>query len=285
MHLPALQSDHQMFSLLALHEYKRLAELLGLDVTITGGLDQTKYVYQEMFDQLVPHVSAIIAEPELSFPILLDQSKEPEHGLILSLTKDNSEQTGGMPQLSPYWGMDEVANNYAVAYFRLLYHPSEELALEKKKVLFEVHDYCRHVGIDLVVELLVTLQSDQPQEPSVFQETQLQALQELRSSAELLIIQYPGNALAAATITAELDVPWVVGLSVKPYEQVKQELRAALENGAQGFQISEALWSETGGMRLEGTSPNLAAIASFIHTTARDRIIELNRITNEFGKK
>jgi tagatose-1,6-bisphosphate aldolase len=159
------------------------------------------------------------------------------------------------------------------------------LALEKKKIIFEMHDYCQHVGIDLALDLLVTLQPDQPNVPAVFQETQLQALQEFRSSAELLMLQYPGNALAAATITAEVDVPWLVTLSAQPYEQVKQELRAALENGAQGFVVGEALWQEIATLRLADASPDMSAIVNFIKTTSRDRIIELNRISNEYGKK
>jgi tagatose-1,6-bisphosphate aldolase len=285
MHLPALQSDHQMFSVLTLYEYQRVAELLGIDSTITGGLKQLTTVFQTIVEQLSSYSSAIVAEPELSFPLLLHQSKEKDHGLLLSIARESIDRVGGVPQLSSNWGVDEVANNYAVAYVKLHYHPAEELALEKKKIIFEMHDYCQHVGIDLALDLLVTLQPDQPNVPAVFQETQLQALQEFRSSAELLMLQYPGNALAAATITAEVDVPWLVTLSAQPYEQVKQELRAALENGAQGFVVGEALWQEIATLRLADASPDMSAIVNFIKTTSRDRIIELNRISNEYGKK
>ena len=280
MHLPALQSDSEMFSILELDGGYQLAASLGLDINIQGGIEQLNVILNSLITHLATHPSAVVADPIFSLPLLMD---DIEHGLILRLDETNQEITReSLPKLDPHWGVDEIANNYAVAKFELQYHPAEENALTKKKMVAELFEYCAHVGIDLLLKLNISPQPDEAKDPVVLQETQFQAIQELRGNCHLLSIQYPSNALAAATITAELDHSWVVSLDSQDHDQNKNELRAALENGAVGFMIGTGLWSEITSFRQEDESPDLAMIEDFIKTTARDRMIELDRIVNEF---
>ncbi len=282
MHLPALYSDSKMFSILELDSGHQLAANLGLDINIQGGIDQLNIVLKSLIKHLVSQPSAVVVDPIFSFPLLMN---DIEKGLVLRLEANKDIAHESLPQLAPRWGVDEIANNYAVAKLELWYHPAEEMALDKKKLTAELFEYCQHVGIDFLLKLNIYSQPDESKDPVVLQETQLQTVQELRDSCHLLSIQYPQNALAAATITAELDHPWVVSLENSDHEENKLQLRAALENGARGFMIGNGLWSEIASFRQEDESLDLSAIQHFIKTTARDRMIELVRITNEFSQK
>jgi tagatose-1,6-bisphosphate aldolase len=280
MHLPALQSDSETFSILELDDGYQLALDLGLDINIQGGIEQLNAVLKSLIVNLASQPSAVVADPIFSLPLLMD---DIEKGLILRLDEVNQEIINeSLPRFASQWGVDEIANNYAVAKLELQYHPTEEAALSKKKIAAELFEYCQHVGIDLLLKLNIYHQPDEAKDPIVLQETQFQAIQELRDNCHLMSIQYPSNALAAATITAELDHPWVVSLMSQDHDQNKNELRAALENGAQGFMIGSGLWAEINSLRQADETPDLTAIENFIETTARDRMIELSRIANEF---
>ncbi|MBT3249630.1 MAG: hypothetical protein HN846_00750 [Candidatus Pacebacteria bacterium] len=281
MHLPALQSDSETFSILELDDGYRLATDLGLDINVQGGIDQLNIVLKSLISNLASQPSAVVADPVFSLSLMMD---DIEKGLILRLDEANKKISNeAVPQFASQWGVDEISNNYAVAKLELNYHPAEEAALNKKKITAELFEYCQHVGIDLLLKLNIYHQPDETKDPIVLQETQFQAIQELRDSCHLLSIQYPSNALAAATITAELDHPWVVSLNNSDHDRNKNEFRAALENGASGFMIGSGLWSEIYGLRQEDESPDLTAIEHFIETTVRDRVIELVRIANEFN--
>lgn len=285
MKLSALKSNSELFSILELDQAPYLAQQLGLDLKVKGGLEQLQLVLQALITHLAPLPSAVIAEPVYSFPLLMD---DLEQGLILRLEKVFSEpqpQTQAVtPRLANNWGVNEVANNYAVAKLGLWYHPAEENALAKKKLVAEIYHYCQQLGIDLLLKLKISRQPDESRDKIVFQEAQLQAIQELRAVANLLVLQYPGDAVATATITAELDQPWLIYLDearAKDYQAAKQELRIALENGAQGFVAGQILWSELGQLRQEDQTPDLSAIQKLIETQGRDRLLELVRISNE----
>ncbi len=285
MKISALQSSAGHYSILELDQITLLAEKLGLDLKIKGGLEQLKLILQTMITQLSPLPSAVLAEPNYSFPLMMT---DLEQGLVLRLEKllpeSKLQPPEAVPTLANDWGVTEVANNYAVAKLGLWYHPAEEKALEKKKLVAELSNYCQQLGIDLMLKLQIYHQPDETKEKVVFQEAQLEVVQELRSMAQLLVLQYPGDALACATLTAELDQPWLVYFSSgakDDYQQLKQALRTALENGAEGFVAGQPFWQEIFSLREEDQSLDLAAIQKFIETHSRDRVLEFVRITNE----
>lgn len=283
MHLPALKSSTGAFSILELDGVYQLIQDLDLNINLEGGKQQLERVLRALIINLAKYPAAVAADPVYSFPLLMN---DIEKGLVLRLDAANREIIPeSLPSLALNWGVDEVANNYAVAKLELWYHPIETAALNKKRMVAELAEYCRHVGIDMILKLNIYTQPDEVDNPTVIQEVQLQSIQELRDNCQLMAIQYPGEALAAATISAELDHPWVVSLSSEDHEINKQQLRTALENGAQGFMIGSALWPEIASFRNQDASLDLEAIENYIKTLVRDRMIELVRITDEFELK
>lgn len=283
MDLPAIQTDQGKFALLELDQGLQLATNLDLDINLQGGLEQFQLVLRDLITHLASYPSAVAVEPTHSFPLLMD---DLEKGLILRLDQPPAQvQPPAPPQLSSSWGVEAVVNNYAIAKLELWYHPAAKTALQKKKILSELYNYCTQLGTKLLLKLNLYAQPDESSEPVVFQETQLQAVQELRSSCDLIALQFPNSALAAATLTAELDQPWIVSLETGTPRENKQQLRAALENGAQGFIIGSALWPELNDCRQEDKTLDLSAIQTYIETSVRDQMIELVRITTEADRK
>jgi tagatose-1,6-bisphosphate aldolase len=98
---------------------------------------------------------------------------------------------------------------------------------------------------------------------------------------DILALQYPLDPLATATVTAELDIPWLLIGQDQAYEDYKSTLRLCLENGARGFLAGNSLWQEIQDFKQQDKSPDLEQIQQFVNTTVKDRMIELMRITNE----
>lgn len=279
MNLSAIQSHQDRFSILELDHSLDLAQKLELDLNFKSGLEQFQLILRDLITHLALYPSAVAAEPIHSLPLLL---KDIEQGLILRLDQDTVQrQLEIPPRLSSSWGVDEVVNNYAVAKLDLWYHPAAETALKKKKLVAELYDYCSHSGTQLFLKLNIAVQPDESKDKVVFQEAQLQAVQELRSDCHLLALEYPHDALSAATLTAELDHPWIVTLTASDHQTTKQQLRTALENGAAGFISGQALWSQLNTFRQADKTLDLSAIQNYIETSVRDQMIELVRITDE----
>ena len=86
-----------------------------------------------------------------------------------------------------------------------------------------------------------------------------------------MVLEYPHSALACATLTAELDIPWLLIDRTPTYSEFKEQLRTAMESGASGVMLDQIIW--------QGFEPSESS--KFIENTARDRVIELARITQE----
>ncbi len=247
--------------------------------------------YSELLDVAIEELSetctGVSLDPHTSLHLATEKSERS--GLLLRLTTPiSTDRYAQLPQLLPNWSPEHVANNYAVAHFELWYNPFEEHADKKKQLLAEMYEYCKQQGTQLVVTLRIFLLEGQSES---FAELQLQAVRELQVSAHLLALEYPESALSAATMTAELDVPWIVLSDPSDtYDQFKDKLRICLESGGSGCLVERLLWTEIDIAQPEGeANPDkqlTAALPQLIHalkTTSRDRVIELNRISQEFA--
>jgi len=158
-----------------------------------------------------------------------------------------------------------------VAKLELFYNPQEEEARSKKQMVVELYDYCQHEGIAFLLDLVLYLETSKDKYQAQFLELQLDAVQELRQYCDLMALEYPSDALSAVTLTAELDVPWILSGRGVPYETYKEQLRVALESGAVGYMVGSQLLPEK----------VTKDASTFLQTTVRDRAIELNRIATE----
>jgi tagatose-1,6-bisphosphate aldolase len=282
MHLPALQTNSGHFCLLELDRVSQLASALGLTLNEPSNVPLFQQGLGAVLSNLAPQASGLVLEPEYGLPLISSQAKTG--GLALALDTASSDEVDPLqlPQLLPNWGVVAIKNNFAMAKVTLYYHPTEDKALQEKQLIAELYDHCRHEGIELMLKLMLYTQADEEFSAPKFQETQLQAVSEFRASCHLLALQYPQDTLACATLTTELDIPWVVVGDGQNYDTFKEVVRDSMEGGAQGFLAGEPFWSEIKDLRQPDLAPDLAAVEQFLKTTARDRVIELARIVGEF---
>lgn len=284
MNLSAISSQSGMYQLIELDHAPKLANQLGLDLKTEANVDQIKKLLIKLGQQLSEDSSGLILDPIYSFP--LSFKKKPNTGTLLRISTLNDEvDPFALPTLMPNWSVEDVANNYSLAKLELYYHPQEGKALEKKQLVAEIYDYCDYLDIEFLLKLIIYNPQPEKEEKFSLEEAQLQAVQEFRGTANIIGLQNPQGALAAATITAELDIPWLLADQADDYDQLKHNLRVCLENGAQGFMIDQALWAEIQSYKHPDQSPDWSKIDQFINTVVSDRAIELRRITDEYGEK
>ena len=282
MQLANLQTDQGFYALLGIDQIEDLALLFGLDWQDRQTAYQLEALIEIIFSNLATSASAVIFDPRHYLSILTrDERLAAATNCLFRLQLQPAGKLD-LLQILPDWGVEFVRNNYGVAQLTFYYHPQEKMALEKKKFLAEIFDFCHFEGVDLAVDLRIISPDGQKVHPDVLPEIQLAALQELRRLADLWILQYPGNSLAAATITAELDNDWLLTPDgEKSYQKFKENLRDSLDNGAKGFVARQLLWSEAGNLRNQDQTISFDRLDNFFQTTIRDRMIELRRIVDE----
>jgi tagatose-1,6-bisphosphate aldolase len=271
-----------MFGLANFDESEEMIRLLGLRPEDAATVNLISEINEFLIKVLSAECSGIVVDPRVSLSALIH--KAAATGVAFRLTEEENLDSS-LPKFIPQWGIEETKNNFGVVKLTLPYHPSEQMALEKKKFLNEVHDFCAFEKIPLILDLQISGIGGGKIHTDDLPEAQMAAIQELRTSCDLIALDYPGSVLATATLTAELDIPWVLVSRQESYEDFKNHLREALENGAKGFLAGRPLWQELAQARNKDMTPDKLAIHKFIATTLRDRLIELIRITNEVSAK
>lgn len=279
MKLSALKSPSGVFGLVALDEAYGLADLLGLSLKEPSHETLLKQVLASLVKIHSEHATGVVFDSLYTLPLL--EKKQEHAGTLVRLEQQQEPDPLTVPRFPANWGIENVRNLYGVAKLELYYHPAEAQALQKKQLLAEIFDFCQYEEIDFLLKLMIYHPPKESLSTAQFQEIQLEAVSELQRFASVIAVQYPQDPLAAATLTSELDIPWLIVSDETKYEKFKDQLRIALENGAQGFLTGETLWQEIGGMRLNDHSPDMEAIEKFLTTTSKDRIIELMRIAEE----
>ncbi len=270
--------------MLELDRISQLAEQLQLNLRDEQGKFVAEQISRLAMRALSEEVSGVSVSPEYNFHTIVDKSEST--GLILSLEKRTAAVDPlALPILMDNWGLEHIKNNYALAKLELYYHPRELLAKKKKQFVAELYDYCQYLGIDFLLQLRL-FKVEQNDSPESQQEALLQTLEELRLSADVIALAFPADPLTAVTVTAELDIPWLYSAEGVDYGLYKEQLRASLESGAKGFLAGDVLWAE-----LPEPSANEEGVIDFantqdyLETIARDRVIELVRITNEYDQE
>ncbi|NCN51266.1 MAG: hypothetical protein GW762_02210 [Candidatus Pacebacteria bacterium] len=282
MTIDALRTAEGMITLLELDRVPVLADALELRMSVPEQAQILDELTGAMVSSFSPHVAGVVFSPEHTFnhiSQLADQATP-----VLSLEKKTAAVDPLIPPIFvDNWGVESVSNNYGVAKLELYYNPAEEQAALKKQIVAEIHDYCKYEGIHFILELLVYHRANEKPSPQGLLDTQLTAVQEFRDSCDVLALEYLGDSLAAVTITAELDIPWILTGRDQDYEQTKLDLRAALEGGAQGFLLGDIFWPHIDHAQHDSGEVSVSMLVAEIQKQGRDHVIELSRITKEFA--
>lgn len=276
-------SSHDRFVLLSLDRLEYYQELLGAQPQTPEGCSVLEKFITLAVKTLSPDTTGIILEPEFGFASLV--KKATKTGVLFSLEKRQSSAPLQLPVLNENWGVEACRENFGLAKLELFYHPQEEQALAKKQLIAEIHDYCKYVGIDL----LIVARMHHPQggvlAASVLVDAQLETVHELQKNCEIMGLEYPGSALAAATITAEIDIPWLLvsqtQVKLEPYAEYKLHAREVLENGASGCILGEVVFSDLNDHLHEDATLDWDHLERYLTTQVRDHVVEIKRIVQE----
>lgn len=279
MNIDRIRTSSGAVGLFELDTAPALATSLGLDLSVDKNVEFIQYFLLKMAGLAKQYLSGVVIDPLYSF----EASKlSGEAGCVTRLNAITVETDPlALPVFMPDYGLEEMSNNYNLAKLELFFHPQEKNALQKKQILAEIQDYCQYLGIDWLLKLKLFEPKGLTYDPDHFQEDQLNSVIELSRFTNLMAIQFPLEPLTAATLTAELDIPWLMIDEQQNYEQFKQQLRICLENGATGFMVGQALWRDMAEIKLAGHDLDWPQLEQFVDTTFQDRLIELMRITNE----
>lgn len=274
MQLPAISRQRRLFSILALDDIAELSQILSLDLSLQDNLFfLSKLLY--LLVELSQEVSGLVVDPIYSLPMINHKAKNT--GVLIRLEQHQYPVTQAIPQLFPNFSLLEVKNNYALVKLAIDYQAHEEQALTKKQLLAEIRDYSQSLKIDFLLKLDANFDN---------QDILLSTVQEIQSFADVLVLKDINDPLLAATISSELDIPWL--LSADPqstsYDQFKNHYRVAVENGAKGFYLGNFLWQSLAQFRQENQEFDWLALENCVRTNLRDQIIELNRITEELTR-
>jgi len=284
MHLKTISNEDERFVLLDLDKPWQLAEAVGLKRTEANYQQHLIKLIQLAGEVLTEKTTGVVLGPKAGYEAI--NSKTANTGLVLSLD-DNfyPHDPFSLPQFLPDWGVEHIKNNYGVIKLNLFYNPQEKLANEKNKLLVEVYDYAQYEKLDLVVELNIVLDGKlKPKDKrEVFLTTQLNVVRELQNMVDLFILEYPFTSLACATLTAELDVPWIMNDQSIKYTELKNNLRIALEGGASGLMMGRNIFREAPQFDKRKVDEFFNLWRKFLNTEGRDRVLELARITQEVG--
>lgn len=285
-----LTNPHGLLAIIELDNNVQLAELLGLDLSLADNVQILEQIHTYLA-ALHTQATGVILDPIYSFHLL--GSGQLQKGVCLRLEQDRPLVDDGMPSLFPNFSLEEVKNNYALVKLALTYHPQESQAIAKKQLLSEISSYSKSLGIDFLLKLRVPVlsvseendesgEAGAPVQVSDHATQQLEAVQELRALANILVLDCPSDPLAVATISSELDIPWLVTAdATTSYEDFKARFRMAMENGASGYCLGNLLFQELAQFRATDQSIDLIALKNHVDTVLRDRLIELNRIASE----
>lgn len=265
-----------MYQLLALDQLLSLAVACGLSVSDPQQQRELEQILIRATKILTPEMSGLGLSPELGYPALLE--KNDQTGPIFCLERRMIEADPyTIPLLVQRWNVETIRNNYAVAKLELYYNPREEEAVTKQQMVAEIFDYCTQQGIDFLLEVIVVVEAKEQQYQQLFKEQQLGAVQDLRRYCHVMALEFPFDAFGAVTVTAELDIPWILSARDTEYNVFKENLRTALESGAKGYLAAEQFFP----IANKKAQYDRAAIERFIMTEGRDRAIELGRIVQE----
>jgi sulfofructosephosphate aldolase len=199
--------------------------------------------------------SAVLLDPDVSLPHIVDRELlGRDVGLLVRIEADGAEMRDGLrrSQLIPGLGADGAralgATGAKVMVF--LRADREDLDGPSARMVRSALQDCRRADLLCVMELMTYRLDDETPEQFADRREDLivdgaRFLQECGST--VLKLEYPGSASACRRVTDAIEVPWAVLSAGVDHEAFCDQLRDAMDGGADGFIAGRSLWKEAVG--------------------------------------
>jgi tagatose-1,6-bisphosphate aldolase len=241
--------------------------------------------------ELAPYATAVLLDPEVSAAQAIAAGALPgERGLVVALesTGYTGEATARRSQILPGWSVEKAKRMGAqMAKLLVYYHPDSPTAAEIEDFTAQVAAECQRYDLALMLEPLSyplqgeKLSADEKRRVVIETARRLTAI----PGVDLLKAEFPLPAeappaewsAACADLNAASRVPWIVLSAAVSFDLYLQQVIAACQAGASGVAVGRAVWQEA--VHLEGQ-----ARLDFLRTTARERLIRLNALTQALAR-
>ncbi len=229
---------------------------------------------------LAPHAPAVLLDPEIALPHVLDAQAFPAHtGLLVSLERSGATRTQQglrraelLPDVGAA-GVRALGGTGAKLLVRLR-ADREDTDGENAEVIRAAAADCARHHLLLVVEVLVYRTDDEDEAAFRSRRADLirrgaQMAQEC--GARYLKLEYPGDPAACSALTGALSAPWALLSAGVDHATFVRQLRDALAGGASGFIAGRSIWKESVAMAPDERR-------AFLGGEARRRLEELLEI-------
>ena len=241
--------------------------------------------------ELAPYATAVLLDPEVSAAQAIAAGALPgDRGLVVALesTGYTGEAIARRSQILPGWSVEKAKRMGAqMAKLLVYYHPDSPTAAEIEAFTAQVAAECQRYDLALMLEPLSyplqgeKLSADEKRRVVIETARRLTAL----PGVDLLKAEFPLPAetpppewsAACADLNAASRVPWIVLSAAVSFDLYLQQVIAACQAGASGVAVGRAVWQEA--VHLEGQ-----ARLEFLRTTARERLIRLNALTQALAR-
>jgi tagatose 1,6-diphosphate aldolase len=256
-----------------------LVEMLD-DLGLPSGHDAQRAFKADLVDTVGRDASAVLLDPDVSLPALVDRGLVGRDvGLLVRIeadgfaVQDGLRRTGMIPELGALGARARGATAAKLMVF--LRADREDLDGYTADLVRATLEDCRRAELLCVAELMTYRLEDESPQTFAARKADLvtdgaRLLQEC--GCKLLKLEYPGSAEACARVTDALDVPWALLSAGVDHDAFCDQLRAAMDGGAEGFIAGRSLWKEAVALPAEERR-------RFLDGTARRRLEALLEIT------
>jgi tagatose 1,6-diphosphate aldolase len=205
---------------------------------------------------LAPAASAVLLDPEIALPDVVDRGLVPRQtGILVSVEVSGDEPDGDLhpARLLPDFGAAGVrrVGGTAAKLLVRLRADREDGDGRNARIVRELVTDCAAHDLLAVVEGLVFRLVDEPEEqyrrrrPELIRECAV-LLEEC--GARYLKLEYPGSEAASRSVTDAVGVPWALLSAGVDHETFVGQLREALAGGAAGFIAGRSIWKDAVGL-------------------------------------
>jgi sulfofructosephosphate aldolase len=257
-----------------------MLEALGL----SSAPEEQRAFKSDLVDLVGRDASAVLLDPDVSLPDIVDRDLLARNvGLLVRIEADGCEVEDGLrqSQLIPGLGAEGARARGATAAKVMVFLRAdhEDLDGDTARMVRAALEDCRRADLLCVMELMTyRLDDESPEEFAARKEDLIvdgaALLQECGS--KVLKLEYPGSPRACRRVSDAIDVPWAVLSAGVDHKAFCDQLRDAMDGGADGFIAGRSLWKEAVGQ----PAPERRR---FLDGIARRRMEELLTIIDSAG--
>jgi sulfofructosephosphate aldolase len=256
--LQQIMTSGGRFAVIAADHGQPLVDMLD-GLGLSSAPEAQRAFKSDLVETVGRDASAVLLDPDVSLPAIVDDGLlARDVGLIVRIEADGCEVEDGLRQSQMISGLGaegaRARGATAAKVMVFLRADREDLDGYTAQMVRAALEDCRRADLLCVMELMTYRLDDESPEQFAARKEDLVVegavlLEECGS--QVLKLEYPGSAAACRRVTDALSVPWAVLSAGVDHEAFCDQLRDAMDGGAQGFIAGRSLWKEAVGMPSE----------------------------------